>query len=101
MSEGFKFRYWRRSDLNSDEEFYQWEADFQNVPYGYVKAKYEAFNELNPMLWDSAIDALYDVQHGQISPIPALSGNNISNEDKDKILAWLDANDEIDLSHGA
>ena len=96
----FQFRYWRRSDLNSDDEFYQWEADFQNVPLGYVKAKYEAFNKLDPHLWDFAIAALHDVETGQIAPIPALAYPNISNEDKDAILAWIEANDEVDSRFG-
>lgn len=102
MSEtGFQFRYWRRSDFVCDDDFYAWEADFQNVPKGYVKAKYEAFNELNPELWDRALHAFYDVQDGQIDPIPALAYNDISNDDKDAILAWIEANDEVDLRYGA
>ena len=102
MSEaGFKFRYWRRSDLNSDDEFYEWEADFQDLPLGYVKAKYEALNTLSPTLWDSAIAALNDVEAGDTHPIPALFGHDISNEDKDAILAWLDANDEVDSRYHA
>lgn len=101
MSEGFKFRYWRRSDFVCDDDFWTWEADFHNVPQGYVKAKYEAFNELNPHLWDSAIAALSDVESGQIAPIPALAYPNISNDDKDAILAWIEANDEVDLRYGA
>lgn len=100
MSE-FKFRYWRRNDFVCDDEFWAWEADFQNVPYGYVKAKYAAFNQLSPLLWDSAIATLNDVQDGQTHPIPALSYSNISNDDKDAILSWLDANDEIDFRYQA
>ena len=100
MSE-FKFRYWRREDFVCDDDFYAWEADFQNVPVGYVKAKYEAFNKINPDLWDRALDALRDLEAGDIHPIPALFNHDISNDDKDKILAWLEANDEVDLRYQA
>ena len=98
---GFKFRYYKRNDFAEADEFYTYEADYQSVSYDYVKAKYETFDALSPVLWDSAIAALNDVQAGQDHPIPALSSNNISNDDKDAILEWLEINDELDLRYQA
>lgn len=98
---GFKFRCFKRNDFATDDEFYTCEADYQNVSHDYVKAKYEAFNVLSPVLWDSAIAALNDVQAGHTHPIPALAYENISNADKDAIFAWLKANDAVDLRYQA